>query len=326
MSTNPPPGRGDENEWDINESSRSQWPTNPASQPNTGWGFQQPNQAPPSQGQAGSQGQPGAQGQPGSQGQSWQLGSQGQPWAKDQQGAQGQPWAPGQQPTAGYAQYAADEQQYAQGYPYQQPQAARPKKRGGLIAIFAVVVIVLGVGIGWGAAKLFPNGNDDKTNVAASEEPKSEDASSADPSASPSGASEPTETEAALPDDPKKALDQIVKTDGKTVRSDLVGKWVPQLSSKKLGLEAEGKTWDEEAILEEHQELREEFPRVQLVWSGDFKSFKQNDFWVTIVGIGYDDPEQALSWCSSHGLGPDSCYAKQLNTTGDDEGTTRLQD
>ena len=72
--------------------------------------------------------------------------------------------------------------------------------------------------------------------------------------------------------------------------------------------------------------MRKEYPRVQLVWSGDFASFKEDDFWVTIVGIGYDDPEDALSWCSSNGLGPDNCYAKQLNTSGGYEGTTRLQD
>jgi hypothetical protein len=137
---------------------------------------------------------------------------------------------------------------------------------------------------------------------------------------------EPTESESALPDDPKKALKQLADTDGQTAKSELNGKWVPQLSSKKVGLEAEGKTWDEESILEEFEGLREEFPRVKLVWSGDFSSFKEDNFWVTVVGIGYDDPEDALSWCSSHGLGPDSCYAKQLNTSGGHEGTTRLQD
>ena len=62
------------------------------------------------------------------------------------------------------------------------------------------------------------------------------------------------------------------------------------------------------------------------MWSGDFSSFKEDDFWVTVVGIGYSDPEDALAWCSSNGLGPDHCYAKQLNTSGGYEGTTRLQD
>lgn len=208
--------------------------------------------------------------------------------------------------------------------PYQQPAQPARKKRGGLIALFSVLIIVLGVGIGWGAATLFSKDGDDQSTVASSQEPTSGE--SGDDSAAANESPEPTETESALPDDPKKALKQLSDTDAKEVTSDLNGKWVPQLSSKKVGLEAEGKTWKEQDILDEHEDLREEYPRVRLVWSGDFSSFKEGNFWVTVVGIGYSDPEDALSWCSSHGLGPDSCYAKQLNTSGGYEGTTRLQD
>ena len=168
-----------------------------------------------------------------------------------------------------------------------------------------------------------PRDSDDQSTVAASEEPTADETGS---DGSASAEPEPTEEEAQLPDDPKKALKQLADADGKEATDDLNGKWVPQLSSKKVGLKAEGRTWDEQAILDEHQELREEFPRVKLVWSGDFTSFKEGNFWVTVVGIGYNDPDDALSWCSSHGLGPDSCYAKQLNTSGGHEGTTRLQD
>ncbi|MBU5890043.1 hypothetical protein JVV71_22290, partial [Vibrio cholerae O1] len=74
--------------------------------------------------------------------------------------------------------------------------------------------------------------------------------------------------------------------------------------SKRVGLEAEGKTWKEADILAEYEEFRNEYPRVQLVWSGDFSSFKEDDFWVTAVGIGYSDPADALAWCPSNGLGP----------------------
>ena len=298
MSANPP-GRGDDNEWDVNDQSGSQWAAQPGPQSNTGWGQQpqQPGQPPYPPGQQ--HGQPPQPPYP----QSGQPHAQGQP--PQQPHPQAQPYPQG---AAGYGQ-----------------PAAAPKRRWGLIALFAVIVIVLGVGIGWGAATLFPKDSDDQTTVASTEEPKDE-ASGGESSAAASQSAEPTETESELPDDPKKALKQLAATDGKEVKSDLDGKWVPQLSSKKPGIEAEGKTWDEEAILDEHQEMREEFPRVKLVWSGDFDSFKEDNFWVTVVGIGYDDAEDALSWCSSHGLGPDYCYAKQLNTTGGQEGTTRLQD
>lgn len=295
MSTNPP-GRGDENEWDVNDQSDSQWTSQPRPQGNTGWG------APP-------QGQPPYPPHPPAQ-------------PPHQQSGPAHPQAGPQHPH-GQQAYSQNQYPYPQGPgPYQQP-AAAPKKRGPMIALFAVIVIVLGVGIGWGAATLFPRDSGEQSTVASSEEPTADETGS---DGSASAEPEPTEEETQLPDDPKKALKQLADADGKEATDDLNGKWVPQLSSKKVGLKAEGRTWDEQAILDEHQELREEFPRVKLVWSGDFTSFKEGNFWVTVVGIGYNDPDDALSWCSSHGLGPDSCYAKQLNTSGGHEGTTRLQD
>ncbi|GGC42785.1 hypothetical protein GCM10010974_26470 [Brevibacterium sediminis] len=322
MSTNPP-GRGDENEWDVNDRSGSQWSSQPGSQPGNGWGTPPPPpqspqpqrpyiQTPHSQsGPPHRNGQPPHQQSGPSQGQGAQAFPVGGPAAAA--GMHQQPGQPAYQPPQGYGPG-----------PYQQAGPPAQKKRGGLIALLVIVGIVLAGGIGWGAATFFSKDSEDPANVASTDEPT--DAASADGLATASSAPEPTEAESALPDDPKKALKQLADTDGQTAKSELNGKWVPQLSSKRVGLEAEGKTWDEESILEEFEGLREEFPRVKLLWSGDFNSFKEDNFWVTVVGIGYDDPEDALSWCSSHGLGPDSCYAKQLNTSGGHDGTTRLQD
>ncbi|WP_227492857.1 hypothetical protein [Brevibacterium sp. CFH 10365] len=328
MSTNPP-GRGDEDEWDVNDRSGSQWSPQPGSQPGSqpgpqsgnGWGTPPPPPQPPQrpyiQTPHPQSGPPHRAGQPPQQqsGPPHPQGTQAHP-VGGQAHAAGMPPQPGQ---------PAHQQPFAYGPgPYQPAGQPAQKKRGGLIALFAVVVIVLAVGIGWGAATFFSQDSDDPATVASTDEPTNAD--SEDGSAAASEAPEPTETESALPDDPKKALEQLADSDGQAAKSELDGRWVPQLSSKKVGLEAEGKTWDEEAILEEFEGLREEFPRVKLLWSGDFDSFKEDDFWVTVVGIGYDDPDDALSWCSSHGLGPDSCYAKQLNTSGGHDGTTRLQD
>ncbi|WP_231939558.1 flagellar basal body-associated FliL family protein [Brevibacterium siliguriense] len=301
MSTNPP-GRGDENEWDVNDRSGSQWSSQPGSQsgppsgsqpsPQTGNGWGAPPPPPPSSSQP------------------------QRPYIQTPHPQSGPPPRSGQQ---------TPQQPYGYGPgPYQQAGPPAQKKRGGLIALLVVVSIVLAGGIGWGAANFFSKDSEDPATVASTNEPTS--TASDDSSAGASKSPEPTETESALPDDPKKALKQLADSDGQAAKSELDGKWVPQLSSKKVGLKAEGKTWDEEAILEEFEGLREEFPRVKLIWSGDFSSFKENNFWVTVVGIGYDDPEDALSWCSSHGLGADSCYAKQLNTSGGHDGTTRLQD
>lgn len=246
-----------------------------------------------------------------------------------------QPPPPQQPPQQGQPQPAQPQFQYAGGQQY--PHGGRPhpsgdqppnRRRPWLIALVAVLVRVLGVGIGWGMTNLLSQ--DDTTAVAApSEAPSAPASASAAPAPSQSAGAEdggpgsaPAEE---LPDDPSEALTQISETDEEEVVAELDGKWVPQISSKKAGMEIDGKTWTDEDILADHQALRDEHPRVRLVWSGNFGSFKEGDFWITIAGIGYSDAEQALSWCATNGLGPDDCYAKQLNTGGGHEGTTKLQ-
>lgn len=316
----PTPGQPSGNGW--NQQSESGWDQ----QPDTGWGHsQQPADTGWGGGSAAVPPPPLPPQPPAPPGPPYPR-----PKHPQSESAQGQP-AHQTQPQYAQAQnqYAQTQNQHNQNpygqSPYAAAPATRPRKRKGLIAMGVVLIVVIALGIGWGAATLFGDSSDGDTVAAPApseaKSPGDEASSSPGPSESPEPSASPT-----LSDDPAKALDQLIESDRPSVKSDLIGKWVPQLSSKKLGLEAEGKTWKEEDILAEHQDLREEFPRVQLVWSGDFSSFKEDDFWVTIVGIGYDEPEQALSWCSSHGLGADYCYAKQLNTSGGTEGTTRLQD
>src|SRR5699024_4638230 len=150
MSANPP-GHGDDNEWDVNDQSGSQWASQPGPQSNTGWGSQP--------------GQPQQPGQP-----PYPPGQQPHPHGQPPYPQSGQPHAQSQPPQ--------HPQQLGQSYPegaagYGQP-AAAPKRRWGLIALFAVIVIVLGVGIGWGAATLFLMDSDAQTTVASTEEPKDE--------------------------------------------------------------------------------------------------------------------------------------------------------
>ena len=45
----------------------------------------------------------------------------------------------------------------------------------------------------------------------------------------------------------------------------------------------------------------------------------------TVIADGYSDPEDALDWCRSNGLGADDCCAKKNTSGGDHEGTMRLQ-
>lgn len=123
-------------------------------------------------------------------------------------------------------------------------------------------------------------------------------------------------------------LDQKVEEDKVVVDQNLIGKWVPQISSKKVGMEADGQVWDEDAIYKEHQELANEYgaSQVLLLKSEDYASYRQPGYYVTVIDSSYDNPDDALQWCSFHSLGADHCYAKQINTTGGPDGTTRLQE
>lgn len=122
-------------------------------------------------------------------------------------------------------------------------------------------------------------------------------------------------------------LDQKVEDDKVVVEQNLIGKWVPQIASKKVSMEADGKVWDADAIYEEHQELANEYgtSQVLLLKSEDYASYRQPGYYVTVIDSSYDNPDDALQWCTFHSLDADHCYAKQINTTGGPDGTTRLQ-
>ena len=125
----------------------------------------------------------------------------------------------------------------------------------------------------------------------------------------------------------EESLDQKVEDDKVVVEQNLIGKWVPQIASKKVGMEADGKVWDADAIYEEHQELANEYgtSQVLLLKSDDYASYRHPGYYVTVIDSSYDNPEDALQWCTFHSLDADHCYAKQINTTGGPDGTTRLQ-
>jgi hypothetical protein len=112
------------------------------------------------------------------------------------------------------------------------------------------------------------------------------------------------------------ASDQLVVLNG------LAERWVPQLSSKRTEMVDEGRTWTDAMILNEHLQLRGSYPGVRLLWSGDWSTFSDSNFWVTIAGTGFATAEQALAWCTSGGFDRDHCYAKLISTTHPVEGST----
>jgi hypothetical protein len=118
------------------------------------------------------------------------------------------------------------------------------------------------------------------------------------------------------------ALRALANADRPFVSSQLADRWVPQLSSKRPGLVADGITWHNAETLHEHLQLRLDYPEVRLLWSGDWSTFSASDFWVTIAGVTFADAEGALGWCRSHNLDRDHCYAKLVSSTHPVDGST----
>ncbi|CAM2845836.1 PQQ-binding-like beta-propeller repeat protein [Prescottella defluvii] len=118
------------------------------------------------------------------------------------------------------------------------------------------------------------------------------------------------------------ALREQADADAPFVRSDLADRWVPLLSSKQPGLVADGITWNNAEILREHLDLRLRFPEVRLMWSGDWSTFTERDWWVTAAGVTFPTPEGANGWCDSKGFDADHCFAKLISTTHSVDGST----
>lgn len=123
------------------------------------------------------------------------------------------------------------------------------------------------------------------------------------------------------PDAAQKALAQQVESDRSAV-GRLVGYWVPQLSSKRLGLVHEGITYGYLEIWQDFVEIKTRYPEALLLWSGDFATFKFDNFWITVMPMTYTTGESANSWCDSAGIPAEDCYAKKLDLTGGYEGAT----
>lgn len=119
-------------------------------------------------------------------------------------------------------------------------------------------------------------------------------------------------------------LAEIARADEPFVESDVIDRWVPQISSKKPDVTLpDGTVWDAVSILDDHRAWRARFPRVRLLWSGNHSTFDLADYWVTIVAVPFDTPEGALGWCTAEALPGEDCYAKLISHTHPAEDSTR---
>ena len=116
-------------------------------------------------------------------------------------------------------------------------------------------------------------------------------------------------------------LRQLAAADRGYVSTTLIDRWVPQLSSKRPGVVDDGIVYNNVSTLQEHQHLRQQFG-AQLLWAGDWSTFDEPDWWISIAPVGFENPQGALSWCLQNSFDADHCYAKLISTTHPVSGST----
>ncbi len=117
-------------------------------------------------------------------------------------------------------------------------------------------------------------------------------------------------------------LGEIRDNDYGYISGSVANRWVPQISSKKAGLEINGKTWTSADVLRDHLDLRAKYPGARLVWSGQWTTFDSPDWWVTVVGLPTIAAGPANQWCDNKGIGADDCFAKFVSALFGVDGTT----
>lgn len=122
-------------------------------------------------------------------------------------------------------------------------------------------------------------------------------------------------------------LGETIEADRPSVDAHL-GRWVPQISAKREGIQWEGVDFGFPEILRLHRELDERYG--VLLVSGAEYNFKIDDnamagWFITIVDQSHPSPDGALDWCRLNGIDRDNCAAKLITNDQDPGRTLVLQ-
>ncbi|OBB77402.1 hypothetical protein A5759_03940 [Mycobacterium sp. 852014-52144_SCH5372336] len=121
------------------------------------------------------------------------------------------------------------------------------------------------------------------------------------------------------------ALTELSDSDYPAVKASMANHWVPQISSKQVGLFTDGITYQNADILRNHLSLRQQYDSVRLVSSNHWTVFKGPNWWVTMVDAPSSDAAMANGWCDAKGIDSWNCLAKFLSDTVGPEGTTAIR-
>ena len=119
------------------------------------------------------------------------------------------------------------------------------------------------------------------------------------------------------------AIQWQVKHDYPIVKERLLHQWTPQVSSKQVGLKADGLIWNNRSILAEYLRTQQANPNAVIIDTSQWPVYDDKDWWVTLQGDSYPDADQANAWCDAQGYDSDHCLAKRIESSGSPQGTTK---
>lgn len=92
--------------------------------------------------------------------------------------------------------------------------------------------------------------------------------------------------------------------------------YTTQLSSKKYGIQAEGKTWQYRDIYEQFLQLRIKHPKAVLIWASDWPTYTKNggtsDYYVILSGESFGSTDDGSAWCTNNGYTSEDCLVVDL--------------
>lgn len=249
-----------------------------------------------------------------------------------------QPFQPGPQsaqpgyPPQGYPQ-GYPPQAYHQGYPYQPPPPPRAAgQQKALIALAAVVALILG---GTAAYALNRDHGPSASPVAAPSTPAPSQPTAAPAPSASSRLSGPVQALALSAAGAEWELDRQT-SENAAAAADLRGAWVPQVSSKCVGVKADiGPDWTPDGRAETSAITVQQILAFNLALADRFGAVtvRQADLgitegsaagactgkkvWMSIVPDSYSSPIDANAWCAQHVPLKGECFARYVARPGE---------
>lgn len=217
------------------------------------------------------------------------------------------------------------------GSPTARPAVSRRSPAAKLLPVVVAALVVVVGGIGW---LLFakPSGTSSagsaRTTAAPPPTHQQAQGTTTKPAAPTSRQTASTTTAKSTPSttspslDPETAAQQQIQQISAADRvrvAGVLGQWIPQLSSKQVGLSDPADPWfpgqpyTNQMILQAYKNYQQQYPGAMLLNSSDYSSFTYPGYWVIVLDLPFSSQDETLDWCTARGISRDNCIGTKIH-------------